>query len=171
MVFQLGSKPLYFTLNFMKSNSGATHRKKKMIILHKGTEEHRDAGTSAPQGEPGTPPSVFTPQSPCTATRAVGVGTLYRDTIYAATAIDKRDCTGFTLTHIAGGSSLPPAQGIFPKAACARGGSHACTGLFGGCSSLLQLVWVRVGLCGPCSPRQGRAPLCPHKPTRTRGGQ
>ena len=57
-----------------------------MIILHKGTEEHRTAGTSAPQGEPGVPPGVLTPQSPCTATRAVGVGTLYRDTIYAATA-------------------------------------------------------------------------------------
>ena len=38
--------------------------KKKMIILHKGTEEHRTAGTSAPQGEPGVPPSVLTPQSP-----------------------------------------------------------------------------------------------------------
>jgi len=60
--------------------------KKKMIILQKETEEHRDAWTSAPQGEPGTPPGVLTPQSPCTATRAVGVGTLYRDTIYAATA-------------------------------------------------------------------------------------
>ena len=49
---------------------------KKMIILHKGTAEHRTAGTSAPQGEPGVPPTVLTPQSPCTATRAVGVGTL-----------------------------------------------------------------------------------------------
>ena len=49
---------------------------KKMIILHKGTEEHRKLRTSAPQGEPGPPPTVLTPQSPCTATRAVGVGTL-----------------------------------------------------------------------------------------------
>ena len=59
---------------------------KKMIILQKETEEHRDAWTSAPQGEPGTPPSVLTPQSPCTEERAGGVGTLYRDTIYAAAA-------------------------------------------------------------------------------------
>ena len=57
-----------------------------MIILQKETEEHRTAGTSSPQGEPNGPPTVLTPQSPCTATRAVGVGTLYRDTIYAATA-------------------------------------------------------------------------------------
>ena len=75
-----------------------------------------------------------------------------------------------THTHIAGGSSLPSAQGIFPKAVCARG-ARMRAGLFGGCSGLLQPVWVRVGLCGPCSPRQGRAPLCPHKPTRKRGGQ
>ena len=75
-----------------------------MIILQKETEEHRDAWTSAPQGEPGTPPGVLTPQSPCTATRAVGVGTLYRDTIYAATAetnVTTPFCTG------RGGSSIP----------------------------------------------------------------
>ena len=59
---------------------------KKMIILQKEITEHREPGTSAPQGEPGPPPSVLTPQSPCTTTRAVGVGTLYQDTIYAAAA-------------------------------------------------------------------------------------
>ena len=53
-------------------------KKIKMIILHKGPAEHRDPGTSSLQGEPGTPPSVLTPQSPCTVGRAVGVGTLYR---------------------------------------------------------------------------------------------
>jgi hypothetical protein len=57
-----------------------------MIILQKETAEHRTAGTSAPQGEPNVPPGVLTPQSPCTIERAVGVGTLYRDTIYAAAA-------------------------------------------------------------------------------------
>ena len=55
-----------------------------MIILQLETTEHREPWTSAPQGEPGPPPGVLTPQSPCTTTRAVGVGTLYQDTIYAA---------------------------------------------------------------------------------------
>ena len=79
-----------------------------MIILHKGPAEHRDAWTSAPRGEPGTPPSVLTPQSPCTIERAVSVGTLYRDTIYAAavgTNVTTPFCTG------RGGSSLPPGRG------------------------------------------------------------
>ena len=80
---------------------------KKMIILHMGTEEHRDPGTSAPQGEPWTPPSVLTPQSPCTATRAVGVGTLYRDTIYAATAMDK---CNHALLHVAGWGVITPVE-------------------------------------------------------------
>ena len=57
-----------------------------MIILQKETAEHRTDETSSPQGEPDVPPTVLMPQSPCTATRAVGVGTLGRDTIYAATA-------------------------------------------------------------------------------------
>ena len=78
-----------------------------MKILHKGTEEHRTAGTSAPQGEPGVPPSVLTPQSPCTATRAVGVGTLYRDTIYAATAMDK---CNHALLHVAGWGVITPVE-------------------------------------------------------------
>ena len=85
-----------------------TGTKKKMIILHKGPAEHRDPGTSSPQGEPGTPPSVLTPQSPCTVERAVGVGALYRDTIYAAasgTNVTTPFCTG------RGGSSLPPGRG------------------------------------------------------------
>ena len=60
-----------------------------MIILQKETTEHRKPGTSAPQGEPGIPPSVLTPQSPCTIERAVGVGTLYQDTIYASAAPTK----------------------------------------------------------------------------------
>ena len=51
--------------------------KKKMIILQKEPAEHRDPGTSSPQGEPGTPPNVLTPHSPCTVERAVGVGELY----------------------------------------------------------------------------------------------
>ena len=94
---------------------------KKRIILHMGTEEHRDPGTSSPQGEPETPPSVLTPQSPCTATRAVGVGTLYRDTIYAATAKTKLTqqfvSPGDTTLKerpsawAKGGSSLPSGQG------------------------------------------------------------
>ena len=82
--------------------------KKKMIILHKGPAEHRDPGTSSPQGEPGTPPSVLTPQSPCTVERAVGVGALYQDTIYAAavgTNVTTPFCTG------RGGSSLPSGWG------------------------------------------------------------
>ena len=54
--------------------SRAIYDKKKMIILHKGTAKHRTDRTSSPQGEPDGPPSVLTPQSPCTATRAVGVG-------------------------------------------------------------------------------------------------
>ena len=63
---------------------------KEMIILQKETTEHREPGTSAPQGdEPGSPPSVLTPQSPCTIERAVGVGTLYQDTIYASAATTK----------------------------------------------------------------------------------
>ena len=65
---------------------GNETNEKKMIILHKGPAEHRDAWTSAPRGEPGTPPSVLTPQSPCTIERAVSVGTLYQDTIYASAA-------------------------------------------------------------------------------------
>jgi hypothetical protein len=45
----------------------------KMIILQREPAEHREPGISSPQGEPGSPPSVLTPQSPCTITRAVGV--------------------------------------------------------------------------------------------------
>ena len=81
-----------------------TKTKKKMIILQKETTEHRKPGTSAPQGEPGPPPSVLTPQSPCTVERAVGVGTLYQDTIYASAAttnVTTPFCTG------RGGSSIP----------------------------------------------------------------
>ena len=63
-----------------------------MIILQKETTEHREPGTSAPQGEPGPPPSVLTPQSPCTVERAVGVGTLYQDTIYASAATTNESC-------------------------------------------------------------------------------
>ena len=79
-----------------------------MIILHKGTEEHRDAWISPTRGEARTPPSVLTPQSPCTVERAVGVGALYQDTIYAAasgTNVTTPFCTG------RGGSSLPPGWG------------------------------------------------------------
>ena len=86
--------------------------KKKMIILHKGPAEHRDAWTSAPRGEPGTPPSVLTPQSPCTIERAVSVGTLYRDTIYASAATTNESCRSshqmmYSPVHTVGGSSLP----------------------------------------------------------------
>ena len=80
------------------------YKKKKMIILHKGTAKHRTDRTSSPQGEPDGPPSVLTPQSPCTIERAVGVGTLYRDTIYASAAktnVTTPFCTG------RGGSSIP----------------------------------------------------------------
>ena len=101
----------------------------------------------------GTPPGVLTPQSPCTATRAVGVGTLYRDTIYAATAetnVTTPFCTG------RGGSSLPSGwerilgQGHFHPPTCAGATIRAqkinkaktihfdkmCTGHFG--TSLLM---------------------------------
>ena len=142
-----------------------------MIILQKETTEHREPWTSTPQGEPGPPPSVLTPQSSpaCTATRAVGVGTLYRDTIFAATAeteltrkrISPGDTTlGSTLTHIAGGSSLPSAQGIFPKAACARR-ARMRAGLFGGCSGLLQPVWVRGGPMWAVLTTAGQGTLMP----------
>ena len=144
-----------------------------MIILHKGTEEHREPWTSSPQGEPGPPPTVLMPQSPCTATRAVGVGTLWRDTIYAATAETKLRATGVhTHTHCRGSSLRrlrASSQRLHARArglACVQAHSGAAPA-----SWVLQLVWVRVGLCGPCSPRQGRAPLCPHKPTQAREGQ
>ena len=54
---------------------------------------------------------------------------------------------GYTLTRRAGGSSLPSAQGIFPEAACARR-ARMRAGLFGGCSGLLHLVWVRWAYVG-----------------------
>ena len=105
----------------------------KMIILQSETAEHRTAWTSAPQGEPYVPPTVLTPQSPCTATRAVGVGTLYRDTIYAAAGRQSRDRDGckssqqmkYSPVHTAGGSSLPSGwerilgQGHFHPPTCA----------------------------------------------------
>ena len=81
--------------------SAPLKNKKKMIILQKETEEHRDAWTSAPQGEPGTPPTVLTPHSPSTIKRAAGVGTLYWDTIYASAA------ETYVTTPFCGGSSLP----------------------------------------------------------------
>ena len=67
---------------------------------------HRAQGTPdiSPRGEPGPPPGVLTPQSPCTIERAVGVGTLYQDTIYASAAttnVTTPFCTG------RGGSSIP----------------------------------------------------------------
>ena len=95
-------------LKSMKFQALLLNKKKKMIILQKETEEHRDAWTSAPQGEPGTPPSVLTPHSPSTIKRAAGVGTLYWDTIYASAAetyVTTPFCTG------RGGSSLPPGWG------------------------------------------------------------
>ena len=101
-----------------------------MIILQKETTEHREPGTSAPQGEPGSPPSVLTPQSPCTATRAVGVGTLERDTIYASAATTNESCRSshrmmYSPVHTVGGSSLPSGwerilgQGHFHPPTCA----------------------------------------------------
>ena len=82
-----------------------------MIILHKGTAEHRTAWTSTPQGEPGVPPTVLTPHPPCTAERAVGVGTLERDTIYAAAA--ETNVTN-ALLHRAGGVITPAGLGAHP---------------------------------------------------------
>ena len=103
-----------------------------MIILQKETTEHREPGTSAPQGEPGIPPSVLTPQSPCTVERAVGVGTLYQDTIYASAATTNASCTCrsshrmmYSPVHTVGGSSLPSGwerilgQGHFHPPTCA----------------------------------------------------
>ena len=84
------------------------HEKKKMIILQKETTEHREPGDISPRGEPWPPPSVLTPQSPCTIERAVGVGTLYQDTIYASAAttnVTTPFCTG------RGGSSIPSGRG------------------------------------------------------------
>ena len=135
--------------------------KKKMIILHKGTEEHRTDRTSSPQGEPDGPPTVLTPQSPCTATRAVGVGTLERDTIYASAAKTNESCRSshrmmYSPARTVGGSSLPSGwerilgQGHFHPPTCAGATIRAqkidkaktiyfdkmCTGHFG--TSLLM---------------------------------
>ena len=67
-----------------QAHQGSRQLKKDDNFTNGEPAEHREPWTSAPQGEPRPPPSVLTPQSPCTATRAVGVGTLYWDTIYAA---------------------------------------------------------------------------------------
>ena len=150
-----------------------------MIILQREPAEHRDPGTSAPQGEPGTPPSVLTPQSPCTATRAVGVGTLYQDTIYAAADMDKADAAirqpgryhPRVHTHTQSrGVITPVGSGHLPKGCMRARGSHACRPIRGLLRPPATSVGA-VGLCGPCSSRQGRAPLCPHRPTWTRKGQ
>jgi hypothetical protein len=90
-----------------------------MIILQSATEEHRTAWTSSPQGEPYGPPSVLTPQSPCTATRAVGVGTLYWDTIYAATAETNE---GQSQRASASARAIPP-RGSHSHAS--QGGHHS----------------------------------------------
>ena len=84
-----------------------------MIILQKETTEHREPGTSAPQGEPGSPPSVLTPQSPCTIERAVGVGTLYQDTIYGL-CFSSHDKCNHALLHRAGGAINPVGPGARP---------------------------------------------------------
>jgi hypothetical protein len=92
---------------------GWEEERKKMIILQVETTEHRELRTSAPQGEPGSPPSVLTPQSPCTTctTRAVGVGTLYQDTIYAAAARTKDKCNARPSAQDGGGHQSRRAGG------------------------------------------------------------
>ena len=95
----------------------------KMIILQFETAEHREPGTSAPQGEPGPPPSVLTPQSPCTTTRAVGVGTLYQDTIYAAAA---RTNVTPALLHRTGGVINPVGPEAHPCAGAPPPSTEPC---------------------------------------------
>ena len=94
-----------------------------MIILQEETAEHREPWTSAPRGEPGIPPSVLTPQSPCTVERAVGVGTLYQDTIYASAAT-----TNVTnaLLHRAGGVINPVGPGAHPCAGAPPPSTEPC---------------------------------------------
>ena len=129
-----------------------------MIILQKETTAHRKPGDISPRGEPWPPPSVLTPQSPCTVERAVGVGTLYQDTIYASAAttnVTTPFCTG------RGGSSIPPGRGrVLVRGATALhramlerqagfGGGESAVGpppphpLYGG-----QLVLASSGGCG-----------------------
>eukprot|EP00966_Prymnesium_polylepis_P262280 6058363-Prymnesium_polylepis.2 len=96
------------------------------------TRNRRAQGTVdiSPRGEPGPPPSVLTPQSPCTVERAVGVGTLYQDTIYASAATTNVSCRSshrmmYSPVHTVGGSSLPSGwecilgQGHFHPPTCA----------------------------------------------------
>jgi hypothetical protein len=64
---------------------------KKNDNFTKGTRRAQGTKDITPSRGARPPPSVLTPQSPtpCTVERAVGVGTLYQDTIYAATAETK----------------------------------------------------------------------------------
>ena len=77
----------------------------KMIILQFETAEHRKPGTSAPQGEPGPPPSVLTPQSVTMHYNTCG---RCRDALpghyLCCSSQDK--CTP-ALLHRTGGSSIP----------------------------------------------------------------
>ena len=122
-----------------------THvQQKKMIILQKETTEHRKLRTSAPQGEPGIPPGVLTPQSPCTVERAVGVGTLYQDTIYASAATTNESCRSshqmmYSPVHTVGGSSLPSGWERI------LGQGHSCrNGLYTFCQNILSLIILSI---------------------------
>ena len=77
------------TLGVCQPHSAIRQSRKKMIILQKGNRRAQETPDISPRGEPGIPPGVLTPQSPCTVERAVGVGTLYQDTIYASAATTK----------------------------------------------------------------------------------
>ena len=68
------------------------------------------------------------------------------------------------------GVITPVGTGHLPKGCMRARGSHACRPIRGLLRPPATSVGA-VGLCEPCSSRQGRAPLCPHKPTRTRKGQ
>ena len=85
--------------------------------------EHRKPWTSSPQGEPGSPPGVLTPQSSCTTTRAVGVGTLYQDTIYAAAA---RTNVTPALLHRTGGVINPVGPEAHPCAGAPPPSTEPC---------------------------------------------
>ena len=101
---------------------------KKMIILQKETTEHRKPGDISPRGEPWPPPSVLTPQSPCTIERAVGVGTLYHvpGHYLCFCSADKGGLPPFCTGR--GGSSLPvgleahPGSWALPPPRAALGG-------------------------------------------------
>ena len=90
------------------TSGGARDVRNKNDNFTIGNHRAQETPNILPSGGAGPPPSVLTPQSPCTIERAVGVGTLYQDTIYASAAttnVTTPFCTG------RGGSSIPSGRG------------------------------------------------------------